>query len=184
MSVIFVNFGKISLTMNASRFHFLPALFAAVIASVLALAGSSYASAQSRSAHPADPDNPVRYSNGDGERILRQGYQLMDHPKDRRFLLYRDPNGLYGFVINCSDPVVIIKPVFEDAYVNYTLIAVKYKGKWGAIDVSFDRVPGKDPIIPFVYDRIDVIDDNCAYLWKDGKKTFVDIRDIRKRLEE
>ena len=50
--------------------------------------------------------------------------------------------------------------------------------------MSFDRVPGKDPIIPFVYDRIDVIDDNCAHLWKDGKKTFVDIRDIRKQLEE
>ena len=164
--------------MDVTKSHFIPALFAAVIASVLALAGSSHASAQSRNAIPADPDNPVRYSNGDGERILRQGYQLMDHPKDRRFLLYRDPNGLYGFVINCSDPVVIIKPVFEDA------IAVKYKGKWGAIDVSFDRVPGKDPIIPFVYDRIDVIDDNCAHLWKDGKKTFVDIRDIRKRLEE
>ena len=137
--------------MDVTKSHFITALFAAVIASVLALAGSSHASAQSGSARPADPDNPVRYSNGDGERI---------------------------------DPVVIIKPVFEDAYVNYTLIAVKYKGKWGAIDVSFDRVPGKDPIIPFVYDRIDVIDDNCAYLWKDGKKTFVDIRDIRKRLEE
>ena len=79
--------------MDVTKSHFITALFAAVIASVLALAGSSYASAQSRSAHPADPDNPVRYSNGDGERILRQGYQLMDHPKDRRFLLYRDPNG-------------------------------------------------------------------------------------------
>lgn len=145
---------------------------------------------QDRAATPEMPpvpspgqENPFKHTN---ERIyiMAEGYQILDRPKDRRLLAFSGPDGKIGFATNTSCPSVRYLPVFEDAYINWTLIPLKYKGKWGAIDVSFDRVPGADPIIPFEYDRIDVLDDWRAELWKDGRKTSVDIRDIRPLLSE
>ena len=124
---------------------------------------------------------PIRTTN-QVITVVKDGYQLLDRPTDRRLLAFRAPNGKIGFVSNSSIPVVHFLPVFEDAIVKKsTLVGVKYEGKWGAVDTSFDGDPDNRLVIPCEYDGIEIIDNYRAKVLKNKKHWWIlDIRDLSK----
>ena len=128
----------------------------------------------------------IRIADGP-EYILKDGYSLLIRPVDRKWLAYRADNGKIGFVRNNSSPSVIFKPIYDDAVTATkdgaptTLIAVKYNGKWGAIDTSFDAEIGKQPIIDFKYDMVRPLDNYRVEAVDRGHKWILDIRDLSVR---
>ena len=86
----------------------------------------------------------------------------------------------YGFTGRMSTLTVLVEPVFDDFYnTEYALVPVKMNGKWGAVDVSGNTLPSKQPAIPCVYDLVEVCDDEHVYASKNGVKTKLDIKDFR-----
>ena len=128
----------------------------------------------------------VRTPN-DAEYILKDGYSILYHPTDRKWLAYRAPNGKIGFVRNNSSPSVVISPVFDDAIdvtkggAQTTLIAVKWNGKWGAIDTSHESVRSNQPIIECKYDMVRPLDNYRVEAVDHGHRWILDIRDLSVR---
>jgi hypothetical protein len=113
------------------------------------------------------------------QSILKEGIRFYG-ARDEVMLLPFSCQGKFGFTGRMSTLNVIIEPIFDDIYnTDYALVPVKMNGEWGAVDVSGNTLPSKQPAIPCVYDLIEVCDDEHVYASKNGVKTKLDIMDFR-----
>lgn len=85
-----------------------------------------------------------------------------------------------GFLRNSSNLNVAIPPLYEDCfYDDYLLMPVKKDGKWGAMDLGarFYRkgYSFRDPIVPCIYDNVEVIDDLHVKAYQNGKASIIDV---------
>lgn len=110
------------------------------------------------------------------QSILKEGYEIIPH-EGGNFIGYVE-NGKIGFVLNCSDLIVMIKPKFDDIYVeNWDktrgMIRVVINGKWGAVDSSYNTPLSKQPIVPCIYDSMTSFKDDISQVTKDGRTFYI-----------
>lgn len=89
---------------------------------------------------------------------------------------------MIGFARASSSLFVVIPPVYEDAFnAHQLLFPVKKDGKWGAMDLGeryfYEGHDSFDPIIPCIFDEVEIIDEYHAKVTRNEKSEVIDVRD-------
>lgn len=110
------------------------------------------------------------------QSILKDNYEIIPH-EGGNFIGYKE-NGKIGFVLNCSDLIIMIKPKFDNIYVEdwdktRGMILVEIDGKWGAVDSSYNTPLKKQPIIPCIYDSMTPFRNDISKVTKNGRTFYI-----------
>ena len=119
----------------------------------------------------------------DGVSVLKPGVRVMTCANGYRLLPFLDlESHKIGFLRNSTNLNVAIPPLYEDGFYDvYLLMPVKKDGKWGAMDLGarfYRKGYGfRDPIVPCIYDKVEVIDDLHLRVYKGDTSRVIDVSD-------
>lgn len=110
-----------------------------------------------------------------GDSILKPNVGVLVPGHGYRLIPFIDKeNGKIGFLGNSSSLVVAVPPTYDDGYFSiYMLMPVLKDGKWGVMDLGARYTPEghhyTDPIIPCVYDKVEVVDNDHVRVYRNGE---------------
>ena len=116
-----------------------------------------------------------------GISVLKPGVAVLVPTHGYRFIPFADTDtGKIGFLSSASNLSVAIPPTYEDIFFgHYMLMPVKKNGKWGCMDLGARFIREgyslKDPIIPCIYDLVEVIDNDRVRVYQNGTSHIVDV---------
>ena len=111
--------------------------------------------------------------------ILKDGITIL--PSEGGRLIAFVQNNKIGFVLNSSDYIIMIEPMFDDIYnenflVSNDMAIVSQNGKWGAVNTSLRTDLKKEPSIPCIYDTMTPFRNGKSKVTKSGKTFYINTK--------